>query len=199
MATISVQIVPVTVRKGGPSASDLSRPRVAYLKDDDIKAIHRGNSIKGGCVIIRKSDRLKLELYETPIDLKTAIEGASGGSNYAADNIAAVTAAGSVLTASTAAQLSKYLNRVTAATVNSNDAVQLPAPSSGRNVVVVINAATCPLRVFPHTASAFIDGAASGVYEPLAVGQRKHFATPQLTTGGASAVWQTAIDNGNLS
>ncbi len=205
-------VTPLTVRRDGPAAgSDLSRPKVMYFSENDLQQIYRSslrNPLRGGSVIkLGKSAAQgvykRVEVYESPAEIRAALIGLTSTSTdfIAPDYYAPITAAGSVLTGATAggAIISKYLTRVTAATVNSNDAVALPAPSNGRNLAVIYNAATCPIRVFPHTASAFIDNGASGVMEPLAVGQRKHFATPALTTGGNSAVWQTAIDTGNLS
>ncbi len=196
---MAATVVPLTARRDGPSAVDLSRPKVVYITDDDIKSITRiGKASTGGCAIILNSSRRKIELFESPANVRAALQAVTTDP-YTTDDFGSITAAGSVLTAATAAQLSRYVTRVTAATVNSNDSVMLPPPSTGKNVVVVINGSTTPLRVFPHSASAFIDGAASGAAELVPVGQRRHFATYPVTTAAASAIWKTALDKDNLS
>lgn len=187
--------VPVTAKRIGPSTGDLTRSRVFYLTEEEIKKIEPRVGNKG-CVIFLKQNRgKKVELHETALDLKTAFaEGVSTNPYTAGNADLAVSAAGSVLTAATT--LSKYLNRITAATATSADSVKLPAPSS-RNVCVIINGTSVPIDVFPNGASAFIDSGASGASKVLPAFGRLHFYTPATTGAGASAVWKTATDNGN--
>lgn len=188
-------IVPLTARKIGPSDVALSRAKVFYLPEEDIQKLEIHKARKA-CVIFSKNIRSKkLEVYESVLDVKTAqAEGASTNPYIGNNADLAVTAAGSVLTAGTA--LSKYLNKVTAATATTGAALKLPPPSD-RNVCVIINGTSVPLSVFPNGASASIDGAASGVVKALGAFRRMHFYCEPTTGNGASAAWKTAIDTLN--
>ena len=187
--------VPVTARKIGPSTGNLTRPKVFYLSETDIKRLEPNRGSAGGCAIFLNYGRgKKVELYESPIDVKTALLDAVSTNIYTAHNVdLAVSAAGSVLTAATV--LAKYVSKVTAATATTANGVRLPAPSD-RNVCVIVNGTTAALRVFPNSASAYIDNGASGASASIPVGGRKHFATDATTTAGASARWKSARDSG---
>ena len=190
-------IVPVTARRIGPSAEDLTRAKVFYLPEEDIKEIVANRGDKKGAVIFRHAARGgKIEVYESVLDVKTAQAEGASTNPYIGHNYAAITAAGSNITA--AADLSKYLHKITAATAGSADGVQLPAPSA-RNVVVVVNGTSVPVEVFPNGASAYIDDGASGASKTLPAFTRMHFYTPPTTGDGASAVWKTALDEQNPS
>jgi hypothetical protein len=184
------ETVPVTARKIGPSEGLLTRPKVFYLTQEDIKKIER---FTGGCAIFLKYARgKKVELYESPLDVQTALAVGATTNPYTAGNQdLAVSAAASVLTGATV--LSKYLNKVTAATADTANSLRLPAPSN-RNVCVIINGTSVPLKVFPHGASAYVDNGASGASKAIPGFGRMHFATPAITTAGASAVWKSAKD-----
>jgi hypothetical protein len=88
--------------------------------------------------------------------------------------------------------MTKYYNKVTAATADSADGVKLPAPSVNDHVVVV-NGTSVPVEVFPHGASAEINSGGSGGSVTLAAFSRLHFVTNET---GVSANWRTAQDNG---
>lgn len=188
-------IVPLTAKKIGASAANLSRAKVFYLPEDDIKSI-QADLVNKGAVIKLKDRATKIEVYESVMDVKTGQAEGASTNPYIASNYTAVTAAGSVITSAT--DLTRYLNRVTAATADSADGVQLPPPSD-RNVVVVVNGTSVPVEVFPNGASSYIDSGASGASKTLGAFKRLHFYTEPTTGNGASAVWKTAIDERNPS
>lgn len=185
-----IAVFPVTARRKGPSAEDLGRAQVFYVPRID--GLSAGKD--GGATIRTGGERaaLKVETYESRLDIMTAQLGAAASANpFTSANYGAVSAAGSNLSGAT--QLGRYLNVVSAATADSADGVKLPSPSS-RNVLVLINGTSVPVEVFPHGASAFIDSGASGASKTLPAYGRLHFYTDP--DAGASGVWRTAEDNG---
>lgn len=179
---------PVTARKDGPSATNLSRPKVFYLKSSDLLQLV-ADADSGAAVIKVKSNKKKVELYETPDEFLAAqalSQGATGAAVFtkAYQNLAPTSSA----TAADQNVASKYYNEVNS--VNGGS-VRLPDPFAKRNVVIV-NMTTGSVYVRGRGTSSAIDGS-TGAYT-LAAGARKHFVAPTAATAGTTAPWKTAID-----
>lgn len=98
-----------------------------------------------------------------------------------------IAAAGTVQGTGTA--LTGYVNEVLTLTVASADGVVLPAATVGKVCVVINNAPTSPLKIYPAVGE-FIDSALVNVNTTLVNnGKRKHFVC--VTTAGK---WITADD-----
>jgi hypothetical protein len=186
----------VTARKDGPSATNLSRAKVFYLKSSDLLQLN-ADADAGAAVIKVRSNKKKVELYESPDEFLAAQALSQGATNSIAftkhyQNLAPTSSA----TAADRTVASKYYNEIS--TINGGS-VKLPDPMS-RRLVVIVNGLTGPINVYPNgpTSSATatqqnrIDGA-TAVYV-LAAGARKHFVAPTATTAGSISLWKTAVD-----
>lgn len=187
---------PVTARRIGPSAGNLTTPRVFYLTSEDIKRIeaNRKASVGGAVIFLKNQKDRKIEVYESPDEVRAMSQATVAA--VSADPLvghlvsAGVTGVSGGIT--TTSILTRYLNIYTSATGASAN-VRLPAPSD-RNAVVLINTLSTPVSVFPNGASAFIDGGASGAAKNLPAFKRLHFVTTPTSGNGASARWVTATD-----
>lgn len=179
-------VFPVTIKRDGPDRP--AKAKVFYVTESELGDVIPKSS--GGSVFFVGAAKKKVEAYESVIDFKTAQNEGSTANVYTGGNAGSVTAAGTAI--GTATDLTKYLNTITAATVTAQDGVQLPSPAT-RKVVVVKNSATTPVKVFPHTASAFVEDGASGASYSVAVGARAHFYTDGT---GDTAIWKVANDFG---
>lgn len=187
---------PVTARKDGPAATNLSRPKVFYLKSSDLLQLVP-DSDAGAAVIKVRSNKKKVELYESPDEFLAAQALSQGATNTIAftkhyQNLAPTSSA----TAADRTVASKYYNEIS--TINGGS-VKLPDPMS-RRLVVIVNGLTGPINVYPNgptsAATAANQNRINGVTAAfsLAAGARKHFLAPTASTAGSVALWQTAID-----
>lgn len=186
---------PVTSRKEGPSATNLSRPRVFYLKSSDLLQLSADADAGAGVIKVR-GNKMKVELYESPDEFLAAQALSQGATNSIAftkhyQNLAPTSSA----TAADRSIASKYYNEIS--TINGGS-VRLPDPMS-RRLAVIVNGLTGPIHVYPgptSSATATQQNRINGVTGAfvLAAGARKHFVAPTATTAGSVALWKTAID-----
>jgi len=179
---------PVTARKDGPSATNLSRPKVFYLKSSDLLQMV-ADADAGAAVIKVRSNKKKVELYESPDEFLAAqalSQGATGAAVFTKhyQNLAPTSSA----TAADQSVASKYYNEINS--VNGGT-VRLPDPFT-RRIAVVVNMTTGPVYVRGRGTTSAIDGSTAAY--TLAAGARKHFVAPTAATAGTTAPWKTAID-----
>lgn len=179
---------PVTARKDGPSATNLSRPKVFYLKSSDLLQLN-ADADAGAAVIKVRNNKKKVELYESPDEFLAAQALSQGATNTIAftkhyQNLAPTSSA----TAADQNVASKYYNEIN--TVNGGT-VRLPDPFT-RRLVVLVNGLTGPVYVLGRGTTSAIDGSTAAY--TLAAGARKHFVAPTAATAGTTAPWKTAID-----
>jgi hypothetical protein len=163
---------------------DLSAtPKTLFLESEKILNIDpKKNSVGtvvGSSIAYGDAKRTprKYTVAERPQEVSVA-QNSLTTNVYAPGKDLAVTAASNVIGSAT--QLSKYLNQVTAATVTTAIGVKLPSASGELKAVVVINAASTAVSVFP-TASESIGAAASNVAVSVAAGSRKNFSAYSAT------------------
>lgn len=179
---------PVTARKEGPSATNLSRPRVFYLKSSDLLQLV-SDSDAGAAVIKVRGNKKKVELYESPNEFLAAQALAQGATAniYAAYNIAsAQTATGA--TQSSALDITKYFTEISA---GNGLSVELPDPFV-RRLCVIQNTTTGSIQVFGRGTTSPVNGSTAAY--TLAAGKRKHFVAPTAATAGTTAGWRVATD-----
>lgn len=179
---------PVTAKKIGPAATNLSRPKVFYLKSSDLLQLV-ADSDAGAAVIKVNKNKQKVELYESPDEFLAAqalSQGATGAAVFTKSyqNLAPTSSA----TAADQNVASKYYNEINS--VNGGS-VRLPDPFAKKNVVLV-NMTTGPVYVRGRGTTSAIDGSTAAF--TLAAGARKHFVAPTAATAGTTAPWKTAID-----
>lgn len=179
---------PVTAKKLGPAATNLSRPKVFYLKSSDLIKL-TADADAGAAVIQVKNNKQKVELYESPDEFLAAqalSQGATGAAVFTKhyQNLAPTSSA----TAADQNVASKYYNEINS--VNGGS-VRLPDPFTRRSVVLV-NMVTGPVYVRGRGTTSPINGSTAAY--TLAAGARKHFIAPTAATAGTTAGWQTAID-----
>ncbi len=179
---------PVTAKKIGPAATNLSRPKVFYLKSSDLLQLV-ADADAGAAVIKVNKNKQKVELYESPNEFLAAQAMSQGATAniYAANNFAsAQTATGA--SHSSALDITKYYTEVSA---GNGLSVQLPDPFV-RRLCVIHNTTTGSINVFPINPTGTIDGS-TGAYV-ITAGKRKHFVAPTASTAGTTAPWKSAID-----
>lgn len=163
--------------KGDKTYAAAATPKIKYLEPSEIADVQPKKNSAGtviGSVIVygaSKKVRRKYLVAERPQEVEVARDPVTTNPYAMALNLA-VTAAGAASNTGTA--LTTYLNKVTAATVTTTMGVALPSASLTRKAVVVINAATTAISIYPANAES-IDSAASNIGVSLAVGGRKHF------------------------
>lgn len=169
----------------------LTTPKVVYLEPTEVADFQPKKNSAGtiiGTTVVYGASKKVLRKYtvgERPFEVEVASDPTTTNP-YAQSKNLGVAASGAAF--STATALTSYLNVVTAATVTTANGVGLPSASGARKAIVVINAASTALSVYP-SASEFIDAGASNVAVTLGVGSRKHFYA------SASNTWKTATDN----
>ena len=164
--------------KGVKEYAASATPKIKYLEPSEVADIQAKKNSAGtviGSVVVygaSKKVRRKYLVAERPQEVEVARDPVTTNP-YATSMDLAVTANGSVI-GDSPTLLSKYLNKVTAATVTTDMSVQLPSASLSKKAVVIINAASTAISIFP-TASESINSGASNVGISLAVGGRAHF------------------------
>jgi hypothetical protein len=192
-----ITICRLTAKKTSPSAEDLTRPEIFDVKANDLRNIRRNKGEYGSVFEkgFKPAGQSSVQVYETPSQIRANINltaGVTGGLYDAGEINLGVAGAGSTLAAAT--QLATYFNKVSAVTATSADGVKLGASPSIGDVMVVLNAASAAVDVFPNTATSWIDNLAVSAVKSVAVGQSVHFV---CKVAGASAQWQSATDENN--
>lgn len=163
--------------KGVKTYAVSQTPKIKYLEPSEVASIDPKKDSAGtviGSVIVygnSKKVRRKYLVAERPEEVEVARDPVTTNP-YSVSMDLAVTAAGAA--SNTATALTRYLNKVTAATVTTTMGVALPSASLAKKAVVIINAASTAISVYP-SASESIDAGASNIGVSLAVGGRKHF------------------------
>lgn len=163
--------------KGVKTYAATVTPKIVHLEPSEVADISPKKDSAGvvvGSVIVygaSKKVRRKYLVAERPQEVAVAQDPVTTNP-YAQSMDLAVTAAGAA--SNTGTQLSKYLNKVTAATVTTTMGVILPSASETKKAVVVINSASTAISVYPKNAEN-IGTAASNIGVSLAVGGRAHF------------------------
>lgn len=180
---------PVTTIQDGPSAANLRRPKVFYLKNSDVDKMQY-SSVTDQTIIKTHSLRgRKLVLAENPDEFRTMqalSQGATGTAVFTKNyqNLAPTSSA----TAADQNVASKYYNEVNS--VNGGG-VRLPDPFVKR-LVVIENFTTGTVSVRARGTTATIDGS-TGAFT-IQAGQRRHFLAPTAATAGTTVGWKSAID-----
>lgn len=192
-----VTLCRLTAKKIGVSADDLSRPQIFNINAGSIKNLRR--NFGGGGSVFEKGWKVNgqssVHVYETPSQIRANINltaGITDGLYDAGESTLNVAAAGSTLAA--ARQLTAYFNQVATATATSADGVKLYASPAVNDTMVVLNATAVAVDVFPGASGAKIDALATGAQLTCPAGKSIHFV---CKVGGATAVWQSAIDENN--
>lgn len=177
-------------RKGVPAYGASETPKILHLEPSEVADVSAKKNSAGttiGSVVKYGASRKVRRIYyvaERPQEVDVARDPVTTNP-YSINMDLAVTAAGAA--SNTGTQLSKYLNKVTAATVTTTMGVILPSASEAKKAVVVINAATTAISIYPKNAEN-IGTAASNIGVSLAVGGRAHFYAFSTTN------WRTASE-----
>lgn len=189
-------LIPLTARQIGPASADFTRPRVYYMRSNDLKGQHPEVTRNEITLKERSGNQRKIELFESPDDFLCAQSLSQGAtaSPYATkgyQNLAPTSSA----TYADFTVASKYYNEIS--TINGGT-IKLPDPFV-RRIVILNNLTTGPINVRGGSAATFgatngvlIDGATAQFV--LKAGARKHFVAPTAATAGTTASWQTAVD-----
>lgn len=176
--------------KGVKAYSATETPKIKYLEPTEVADVQPKKNSAGtviGSVIVygaSKKVRRKYLVAERPQEVTVAADPVTTNP-YSTSMDLAVTAAGAA--SNTGTQLSKYLNKVTAATVTTTMGVILPSASEAKKAVVIINAASTAVSVYPKNAES-IAAAASNIGVSVAAGARAHFFAYSTTN------WRYAVD-----
>lgn len=189
-------LIPVTARQIGPASADLTRPRVYYLKSNDLLSMQAETTRNTTVLKENKGNKRKIEIYESPDDFMAAQALSQGAtaSAYVTKSYQALAPTSSATYADFPVA-SKYYNEIS---TNNGGTVKLPDPFV-RRIVVLNNLLTGPINVrggsgatFGATNGVMINGATAQFV--LAAGKRIHFVAPTAGTAGTTASWQTAVD-----
>ena len=187
---ISDIIIPLTAKKDGPAATNLSPSRVFYLKGSDL--VRMVPDADGGNAVVFVGTRgkaKKVELVESPNEFLAAQALSQGATAniYAAYNIASAQGA----TGSTPATALDITNYFTEVSSGNGLSVELPDPFV-RRLCVIQNTTTGSINVFGRGTTSPINGSTAAY--TLAAGKRKHFVAPTAATAGTTAGWKVATD-----
>jgi hypothetical protein len=191
-------LIPLTAKQIGPAPADFARPRVYYLKSNDLQSLH-AETVRGTIDIKEaRGNRRKIECYESPDDFLCAQALSQGATANAYvtkgyQNLAPTSSA--TAADQNVSSASRYYNEISS--VNGGT-VRLPDPFV-RRVVVINNLTTGPINVKGATAATFgatngtlINGLTAAFVLPAL--KRIHFVAPTAGTAGTTASWMTAID-----
>jgi len=183
-------IIPLTAKKDGPAAVNLSPSRVFYLKGSDLVRMVPDSDAGNAVVFVgTRGKAKKVELVESPNEFLAAQALSQGATAniYAAYNIAsAQTATGA--TQSSALDITKYFTEVSA---GNGLSVELPDPFV-RRLCVIQNTTTGSINVFGRGTTSPVNGSTAAYV--LTAGKRKHFVAPTAATAGTTAGWRVATD-----
>ena len=170
---------------------DYTIPRTIYAQEDAIVIdTARGTGTNKTTKVTEKlANRTRAyQVYEKAMQIEAQRNPASTDILVKQQIKTGLSAAGA--TQGAALALTAYMSEVTTATAGSADGVVLPAATLGKTMVVINNAATAPVKVYPAVGE-FIGSALVNVSVSIAAGSRASFVC--TTTAGK---WIQAIDRG---